>query len=324
MSDIIKADELQPLAVAEMRRQVNLIQGMMKEMMHKDEHYGIIPGCKKPSLYKPGAEKLGMMFRLCPAYDITQTDLGNGHREYQVKCTLKHIAGRFIGEGVGLCSTMETKFRYRPGYEVTEDAIPADYKAKKADYKANGFGCKEIDGQWKWVHFLEGGKQENPDIADCYNTILKMAKKRAHVDAVLSATAASDIFTQDVEDLQSEVVVTSRKQPVNMPTEKAPVAQEPSGHEQAGTTELTATGTLDQVSVKKGTGKNGAWKKYGLLVNKEWYGTFDTKIGDEAVQLKEQNVYLTWKEEGKYKTVTSIAILQDTPEAVLDDLPIDD
>jgi hypothetical protein len=33
-----------------------------------------------------------------------------------------------------------------------------------------------------------------------------MAKKRAHVDAMLTATAASDILTQDVEDMTVEVV----------------------------------------------------------------------------------------------------------------------
>jgi len=33
------------------------------------------------------------------------------------------------------------------------------------------------------------------------NTVLKMAKKRALVDAVLSATRSSDLFTQDVEDM---------------------------------------------------------------------------------------------------------------------------
>jgi hypothetical protein len=33
------------------------------------------------------------------------------------------------------------------------------------------------------------------------NTLLKMAKKRALIDAVLSATRASGIFTQDIEDL---------------------------------------------------------------------------------------------------------------------------
>ena len=36
---------------------------------------------------------------------------------------------------------------------------------------------------------------------DILNTIIKMAKKRAYVDAVLTATCASGVFTQDIEDL---------------------------------------------------------------------------------------------------------------------------
>ncbi|HCB93858.1 MAG TPA: hypothetical protein DEP57_08670 [Selenomonas sp.] len=35
------------------------------------------------------------------------------------------------------------------------------------------------------------------------NTILKMARKRSYVDAILSATAASRVFTQDIEELSS-------------------------------------------------------------------------------------------------------------------------
>jgi hypothetical protein len=47
---------------------------------------------------------------------------------------------------------------------------------------------------------VDVGKVANDQLADTYNTVLKMAKKRSHVDAVLTATAAGDIFTQDVED----------------------------------------------------------------------------------------------------------------------------
>lgn len=36
---------------------------------------------------------------------------------------------------------------------------------------------------------------------DVMNTVLKMAKKRGLIDAVLSATRSSDLFTQDVEDM---------------------------------------------------------------------------------------------------------------------------
>ena len=36
------------------------------------------------------------------------------------------------------------------------------------------------------------------------NTILKMAKKRAHVDATLTGLGASNVFTQDIEDYEQE------------------------------------------------------------------------------------------------------------------------
>jgi hypothetical protein len=42
---------------------------------------------------------------------------------------------------------------------------------------------------------------ENPDILDTVNTVLKMAKKRAKIDAVIGVTRSSGLFTQDMEDL---------------------------------------------------------------------------------------------------------------------------
>lgn len=47
----------------------------------------------------------------------------------------------------------------------------------------------------------EGAKTENPDIADTYNTVLKMASKRSLIDATLKATGGSCEFTQDIEDM---------------------------------------------------------------------------------------------------------------------------
>ena len=40
--------------------QVAKIQEIMKRVMKKGEHFDIIPGTSKPSLLKPGAEKLGL------------------------------------------------------------------------------------------------------------------------------------------------------------------------------------------------------------------------------------------------------------------------
>jgi hypothetical protein len=45
---------------------------------------------------------------------------------------------------------------------------------------------------------LTVGEIENPDLPDTWNAVDKMAKKRGYVDAVLSVTGASAIFTQDI------------------------------------------------------------------------------------------------------------------------------
>lgn len=201
-------EKLTPVKVEEVKEQVALIQELMRSVMRENEHFGIIPGTKKPSLYKPGAEKLGFTFRLTPEFEVTLTKLERDHREYQVICTLRSIKSeKAWGQGVGCCSTMETKYRYRESKR----------KCPKCDREAIIKGKEEFGGGWLcWkkqegcgAKFLNGdesiesqiiGRVENPDIADAYNTVLKMAKKRAHVDAILTATAASDIFTQDVED----------------------------------------------------------------------------------------------------------------------------
>ena len=43
------------------------------------------------------------------------------------------------------------------------------------------------------------------------NTVLKIAKKRAFVDAILTATHASKVFTQGIEDIVNLQVVTDNR-----------------------------------------------------------------------------------------------------------------
>lgn len=195
------------MSAESLKRQVALIQNAMKTVMKDGEHYGVIPGCgKKPSLLKPGAEKLSTVFRLAPKYRITKSELGNGHREYEVTCTLTHInSGLFVGQGVGSCNTMEGKYRYRTGeVEFTGKPVPGGYWKDRNIELIGGRGhqVKKNPDTGQWEIAIAGDKVEHDNPADYYNTVLKMAKKRAHVDAVLTATAASDIFTQDVEDMQ--------------------------------------------------------------------------------------------------------------------------
>jgi len=218
------------MSVEGVMAQVRAIQDLMRQAMIKDEHYGIIPGCIKPSLLKPGAEKLGMMFRLSPSYTITRREHGNNHVEFEVTCRLTHIkTGEIWGEGVGSCSTLETKFRYRKAEQTCPKCgKPTIIKSKK-EYgggwicfaKKGGCGAKFQDGDGE-IENQNMGRIEHSDPADYYNTVLKMAKKRAQVDAILTATAASDIFTQDVEEMVDNGVID-----VPIPESKANIPPPP-------------------------------------------------------------------------------------------------
>lgn len=186
------------------------IQLLIKDAMNIDVDYGKIPGCgKKQVLLKPGAEKICLMFRWLPKYEITKSDLPDGHREFEVVCTLVDIRGNFVGQGIGSCSTMETKYKYRDGGAIkTDTPVPSTYwdirhtEPDRARELLGGKGFKVVqdDDTGLWYIGQVTAKIENPNIADVYNTVLKMAKKRAYLDAVITAAAAGSIFTQDLGD----------------------------------------------------------------------------------------------------------------------------
>jgi hypothetical protein len=56
-------------------------------------------------------------------------------------------------------------------------------------------------------------RYKNQDAANIANTLLKMAKKRALIDATLSATRASGLFTQDLEDMDRDDLVSDKQSP---------------------------------------------------------------------------------------------------------------
>ncbi len=130
---------------------------------------------------------------VAPEYDITTNDLPGGHREYEIVCRLTHRAtGRFVGQGVGVCTTMESKYRYRS--ESTGQQVPKAYWDDRDPelLGGNGYSARKVDGKWMIFHRVA---HDNP--ADYYNTVKKIAKKRAYNDAILTATGASDIFAPD-------------------------------------------------------------------------------------------------------------------------------
>ncbi len=234
----IAVQPMQELAFAltpqQILKQVILIQQVMDTVMRDGEHYGIIPGTEKKdkqgnivkdengkavgkrTLFKPGAEKLSMVFGLSNRLHIEKTELPNGHREYQIICDLYDRAGTLRGQGVGLATTMEPKHRYRGAVGRKCPTCGAmTVKPSKAEY-GGGYYCDGNKGGCGWkaksgtkeavaMDNVPTTRAENPDPAEQYNTILKMAKKRALVDAILTATAASDIFSQDQDELEDKI-----------------------------------------------------------------------------------------------------------------------
>lgn len=231
MSNELATTTAAPLAVStgydivpveQIKRQTEQVKALMASCMEDGMHYGKIPGCgSKPTLLQPGAQKLTLMFGMADTYEIAREDFPGGHREYTVTCRLvSRSTGCMQGSGVGLCSTMEKKYRYRnvSDFEITDEPIPQDAKERKQEYRKQGYGMKKVDGMWCWVKYNDSAQQENPDIADTYNTVLKMACKRALVAAVLNTFAVSDLFTQDIEDLGSYAIDYKRETPPQAPT----------------------------------------------------------------------------------------------------------
>jgi hypothetical protein len=135
-------------------------QAVVQKTLKKEHDYGVIPGTgNKPTLLKPGAEKILMLMGLTSEYEVIEKvqDYDRGFFAFTVKCVLSKGDTK-VTEGVGHANTREKRYT--------------------------------------------SGRQQDP--YTLANTVLKMAKKRAQVDAVLTVASLSEIFTQDLEDLENE------------------------------------------------------------------------------------------------------------------------
>jgi len=191
MNDLVIHRQQEIMTAGDVRSHVNLIQEVMQSVMKADTHYGVIPGAKKPSLYKAGSEVLLTTFRI--AVSLRVEDLSDSDCiRYRVYATGTHQnSGIVIGEGIGECSTSEEKYRWRAAICQEEfDDTPENMRRIKYS---------------KYNNKVEKKQQIRTNPSDLANTVLKMAKKRAQIDLTLTSMAASDIFTQDIEDLPEEL-----------------------------------------------------------------------------------------------------------------------
>lgn len=152
-------------------QKISRFQQIVQKTLKRGHDYGVIPGTDKPTLLKPGAEKILMLMGLTSEYHITERiqDYDKGFFAFTVRCEL-YKNGIKITEGVGHCNTKERKYRNQDPYTLA-------------------------------------------------NTCLKMAKKRAQIDATLTVASLSEVFTQDIEDMAE--FIQQEKLETMTPTEAA-------------------------------------------------------------------------------------------------------
>lgn len=191
--------EVDVKAVSETLSKVKSLQATLKNILVEGHDYDKIKGCgDKQTLLKPGAEKILMALGITSSYDLiehTENFDGKGFFAYTVKCTLNKNGAK-ITEGLGHANSKEKKWAVESVYEKDLPEGTDKSLLKKREIKtSNGTFTKyEIDA----------------DANSKANTILKMAKKRSQIDAVLTVASLSEVFTQDFDDIPPEEEPTSK------------------------------------------------------------------------------------------------------------------
>lgn len=242
---VTAADLMPVLDMVQALQRRDFMGQVASRLMREGVDYGAIPGAgAKPTLLKPGAERLITLFGLSPELqELTVIEDWDGEREgrgeplfyYRYKVRLSRN-GILMGEGIGSCSSRESKYRYRTGERVCPSCgKPAIIKGRE-EYgggwlcfaRKGGCGAKYRAGD----HAIEGqsvGRVLNPDVADIVNTVQKMAHKRALVAAVLMATNASEFYTQDIEDAHGEPIDVTPAAPPVATRKEEPYPPDPGG-----------------------------------------------------------------------------------------------
>jgi hypothetical protein len=206
------SDEQFDLNLRNLRKAQDRLLKIMHDVMREGVDYGNVPGVDKPSLAQPGAETLCNLFHLVPELKVTLTR-GDGVTApplyFDASCDIHagSVEGPVVGTGHGVCHSWEAKYRYRNAERVCPKCGKGTIIKGKAEFgggwicfaKKGGCGAKFPDGAAEIVGQMVG-QIENPDPWDLANTLVKMALKRAHVDATKRTTGASAIFTQDLEE----------------------------------------------------------------------------------------------------------------------------
>jgi hypothetical protein len=152
------------------------VREVTKAALTEEVDYGKIPGTERPTLFKSGAEMLLLAAGYGFDMDRWDDDDVRTHRGVTYKCTVRRRDG----------STVSTCDGYA-GYDESRFFTSAEEAEQRERFNANKY--KRPVNQRKFVEYRAP-----------WNTLVKMAQKRALVGAALNACAASGLFIADLDD----------------------------------------------------------------------------------------------------------------------------
>jgi hypothetical protein len=279
--------------LTQMRKGRDRVRAILRAFMQEGTHYYRPPGRENDpeaqfGLSKSGAEVLCQLYGYVaePILDLVEYGDPDNRTSPAIRVRMRclvHLGtlnGPVVGVGWGAANTWEVKYRYRQGKHSCPDCeretlIRSKFEAKGGSFKGarpwvcltKQGGCgKEFDPKDARIIMQVIGRVANDDSQDLENTLLKMCEKRSKVDGSITASGTSDLFTQDIEDMEAE---QERPRPAPSPVASVPNARERflAVAKQSGASKVGDVLVL----VQKGTGRTlKTWKELDQVSDEEW------------------------------------------------------
>jgi len=178
------------------------LRSCMRAVLKPDVDYGLIPGMgSKPSLFKPGAEKLIQWFGFGFENNEVKTERddpdypsGIADKVRRVGVTYRCTVYKELADGRRV--TIATCEAYA-GYDEDKFYVSAEAASAKAEAKERHWAKNDSrqanSAKWECV----------TEYRAPWNSVIKICEKRALVGAAIDATAAAGLFTQDLEDMRA-------------------------------------------------------------------------------------------------------------------------
>lgn len=181
------------------------IRDLVETALVEGRDYMTIPGTNKPTLVKPGAERIQMAFGAFSDFEIVEKEIDHDREIHYSKEKWEEaekpddeVIERMKAAGTGRFRKSGNQWVWQvkhsePGvsYGLYRYVIRCRLISRASGVQiGSGIGVAST---------MESKYIDRP--RDLENTIAKMAKKRAQIDAVLSTFGLSEMFTQDLDDM---------------------------------------------------------------------------------------------------------------------------